>query len=333
MTLDRRTLALGGATWMAAAASAKASSKVLRTPDAAFEHLPDYGFVPAYTQLDDPQLGALRLHHLQTGPKRGPPIVLMHGQPTWSYLYRQVASGLAKAGHRVLAPDLVGFGRSDKPAERGAHTYAAHVAWMTRWMAAQKLRDATLVVHDWGGMIGLPILTAHPEWFSRLVVLNTSLPDGSDSLRPGYLEKYRAFRDLILNTPRLRPSLIVAAQTANRPPPEVLAAYDAPYPTDDLTAGPRMLTSLIPMAPDDPGAAQNRVARERLKTWRKPVLLAFSEDSDVIHPGQRALFQGLLAQAPIWRDTVIPASRHFLQEDQPAALVALIDQFVTSTGA
>lgn len=334
MIIDRRALAAGvGASWLASTAHATPRPQVLRTPDAAFAALPDYSFAPAYTDLKDERLGRLRVHHLEAGPRDGAPIILMHGQPTWSFLYRKVAAALAKSGRRVLAPDLVGFGRSDKPLDRGEHSYAAHVRWMTQWISAQDVRGATLVVHDWGGMIALPILAAHPELFGRLVVLNTSLPDGTDVLRPGYLEKYRAFRDLILTTPRLKPSLIVAAQTANRLPAEVLAAYDAPYPTDDLTAGPRMLTSLIPMSPTDPGAEQNRIARERLKAWRKPVMLAFSEDSDLIHPGQRALFQGLFAKAPVWKDTVIPASRHFLQEDQPAMLADLIDAFVASSGA
>jgi haloalkane dehalogenase len=314
---------------LAGRASARdVSERVLRTPDSAFIGLPEYDFRPNYISIDDREIGQLRMHFVDEGPRSGPPVVFLHGQPTWSFIFRRQIKALAAAGYRVLAPDLIGFGRSDKPRLAEDHTYQRHLTWVSAFFEALKLEAPTLVVHDWGGLLGLPIAAGSPEKFGALVVLNTSLPDGTDPMSPSYERGWDAWIALLKTTPRLELGRVVAAQTYVRPAPDVLAAYDAPFPDNALTSGPRMLSGLVPRRPGDPMADQNHIAREKLRQWQKPVLIAFSEDSDRVHPGQRALFDTLMPRPSIWRSVSVERSKHFLMEDASEPINRLLLDFL-----
>lgn len=304
------------------------SVRVLRTPDSAFIGLPEYDFRPNFIDIDGRELGRLRMHFVDEGPRSGPPVVFLHGQPTWSFIFRRQIKALAAEGYRVLAPDLIGFGRSDKPKLAEDHTYERHLMWVSAFFDALKLKEPTLAVHDWGGLLGLPIAANASEKFSALVVLNTSLPDGTDPMSPSYERAWDGWIALLKTTPRLELGRVVAAQTYVRPAPEILAAYDAPFPDNALTSGPRALSALVPRRPGDPMADQNHIAREKLRQWQKPVLIAFSEDSDRVHPGQRALFETLFPQSSIWRSVSVERSKHFLMEDASEPINRLLLDFL-----
>jgi haloalkane dehalogenase len=304
---------------------------VLRTPEARFAALEGYPFAPRHCTVGGTRYRPLRMHYVDEGPRRAAPVVLLHGQPSWSYLYRRMIPPLAAAGHRVIAPDLIGYGRSDKPAKREAYSYARHVEWLTRCLEAVDVRAATLVVHDWGGLLGFRIVAAQPGRFARLVVLNTSLNDGSEMETPRFKAGFDRWLEYLRTAPDIRFSEIVRAQTATELSPAVLAGYDAPFPSPELQAGPRAMSALIPRAAEDPQAQHNREIRAGMRGWRKPVLIAFSADADRLHPGQHALFSSLFAPEVIWRDVSVPDSKHFLQEDKGPELAALIDEFIDAT--
>lgn len=334
--LNRRTLLAASAVTIPGAipllagpaAARDVSRRVLRTPDSAFIGLPDYDFRPNFIDMDGGELGPLRMHFVDEGPRSGPPVVFLHGQPTWSFIFRRQIKALAAEGYRVLAPDLIGFGKSDKPRLAEDHTYERHLMWVSAFFEALDLNAPTLVVHDWGGLLGLPIAASAPEKFGALVVLNTSLPDGTDPMSPSYERGWDAWIALLKTTPRLELGRVVAAQTYLRPASDVLAAYDAPFPDNTLTSGPRALSALVPRRPGDPMADRNHIAREKLRQWRKPVLIAFSEDSDRVHPGQRALFDNLFPQSSIWRSVSVERSKHFLMEDASEAINRLLLEFL-----
>jgi haloalkane dehalogenase len=334
-TVSRRALlsALGvGAVGACATVNdAHATPRVLETPDAAFERLPDFAFAPHFATIRDDNLGRLRIHYTDEGPRNAPAIVLLHGQPSWSYLYRHQIAHLSRRGYRVIAVDLVGYGRSDKPSLVADHSYAGHVQWMTSFFQSLSLNKPNVVVHDWGGLIGLPILAENPDRFGRLVVLNTSLPDGSDPTTPEYDRAFDAWIRFLQTAPKIEPSRVIEAQTLKTLSAAEAAAYDAPYISNDLTAGPRAMSALVPRRPADPFAARNAQVRQQLKSWPNPVLIAFSADSNRLHPGQHALFSGLFKQQRIWRDVEVPGTQHFLLEDAPELISALIDDFIAET--
>jgi haloalkane dehalogenase len=313
------------------ATDSQSAARVLRTPDEAFANLADYRFQTHYVSIDDPRLGALRIHYVDEGPRTAPVIVMLHGQPSWSFLYRRQITALAARGYRVIAPDLVGYGRSDKPGSIDDHSYEGHVRWMTDFFAALDLDRPNLVLHDWGGLIGLPIVANNAARFGRLVVLNTSLPDGSDATTPEYDRAFDAWIRLLQTAPRIQPSRVIEAQTSVTLSPDILAGYDAPFPVNDLTSGPRALSALVPRRPGDAFAARNSEVRQRLRSWPNPVLIAFSADSARLHPGQHELFSGLFPTDRIWRDMTVEDTQHFLLEDAPQQLSALIGDFVAET--
>ena len=287
-----------------------AQTKVLRTPDDRFQNLPDYNFKPRYVEVEK----GLRMHYVEEGKKDKPTVILLHGQPSWSYLYRKMIPVLAKENH-VIAPDMIGYGRSDKLAAREDYSYAKHVEWMTKFFEKMKLKNATLVLHDWGGLIAFRIAAKHPEWFSRLVVLNTSLNTGIEyeKTTDRYKEGLKRWQDYLLNAKGIKFGPAVQANVARTLTPQELAAYDAPYPEDAYTQGARMMTFFIPMKPDDVGVAENIATEKILKQWKKPVFIAFSEDAERVHPAQHQRFRDLFAAAPIWADLSVPGSKHFLQ--------------------
>jgi len=328
---QRRSLlgaTLGVALWPCVA---RAAMEVETTQEDRFAALPDYPFAAHYTQVGE----GLRMHYLAEGPAEGRTVVLLHGQPTWSYLWRAIVPPLAAAGHRVLAPDLIGFGKSSKPTQRGDYSYALHVQWVRQWLDSQPLRDATLVVHDWGGLIGLRLLAERPNLFARLAVLDTSFNVGSewDSLPPAYRDGLQRWQRLLREQPGLRFSEVVRLHARRALSAAELAAYDAPFPDDRYNQGARAMSQLIPMRPDDPGAAENRAAEETLRRWSGDLLLAFSQGSERLHPGQRQRMREMFGRARLWADISLRGAGHFSPEDQPQALTALLLDFVAGRTA
>ena len=290
--------------------------EVLRTPDERFASLPGYDFPPNYVETG----GGLRIHYIDEGPSGGDVVLLLHGEPSWSYLYRTMVGPLADAGFRVVAPDLVGFGRSDKPAARADYTYERHVEWMrSALFDGLDLRGVTLVGQDWGGLIGLRLAAEHEDRFSRIVAANTGLPTGDQTLSDAFF----AWQQFSQQTPEFPVGAIVAGGCAEPPPPEVVAAYDAPFPDESFKEGARQFPVLVPSSPDDPAAPANRRAWEVLSRWEKPFLTAFS-DRDPITKGGERVFRERVPGATGQPHTTIEGGGHFLQEDKGPELAAAI---------
>jgi len=297
----------------------------VRTPDDRFVGLPDYDFEPHYVDIDDTEGGSLRVHYIDEGDPADPIVVLMHGEPSWCYLYRNVVGPLVDAGCRVIAPDLVGFGRSDKPTQQGDHTYARHVNWMTQVLIDHlNINDAVMFGQDWGGLIGLRVVAEAPDRFAALVVANTGLPTGHGRLSDAFLQWQTFARE----TASFPVGAIINGGCTSDLPAEVIPAYDAPFPDDAYTAGARVLPSLVPSSPDDPASADNIAAWEVLDRFERPVATAFS-DADPITAGGDAPFRSRIpgaAQAP---HITIAGAGHFLQEDRPGEVAAAILQVVS----
>jgi haloalkane dehalogenase len=300
---------------------------VLRTPDDRFAALPDFPYPPQHVEVDDGEGGRLRVAYLDEGSRGGEMVLLMHGEPSWSFLYRTMIPPLVSAGLRVIAPDLVGFGRSDKPGRREDYTYARHVDWMREALLdGVGLDGVTLVGQDWGGLIGLRLVAENPDRFARVVVANTGLPTGDHPMSEAFLAWQRYSQD----TAELRVGRIVAGGCRNPMPPDVAAAYDAPFPDDTYKAGARVLPMLVPTRPDDPAAEANRRAWAVLSAWDKPFLTAFS-DADPITGGGDRIFHTLVPGAAGREHVTLTGGGHFLQEDVGPQLAAVIAQFVATT--
>lgn len=300
--------------------------KTLRTPDERFQGLVDYSFAPNYTDVDDTEGGKLRVHHVDEGPREAAPVLMMHGEPSWSYLYRHMINGFVSKGHRAVAPDLVGFGRSDKPSQRTDYTYALHVMWMGGWLRAVNLRNITLVCQDWGGLIGLRLWAEMPERFARIVVANTALPTGDQPMGIAF-ENWRRFSQ---DVPVFPAGGILKGGTVSHLSDEVIAAYDAPFPDESYKAGARQFPMLVPASPDDPATAPNRKAWKVIQGLQTPVLTAFGAD-DQIMAGVDTVFQKLCPGAAGQPHVVLPKAGHFLQEDVGADLVSLTCDFIDRT--
>ncbi|MGR6916009.1 haloalkane dehalogenase [[Actinomadura] parvosata] len=297
--------------------------RILRTPGDRFADLPGFPYEPRYAEVGD----GLRMAYVEDGPEDGEPVVLLHGEPSWSFLYRHVMPELAAAGLRAIAVDLIGFGRSDKPADLADHTYARHVEWTRALLLdALGLTGMTVVGQDWGGLIGLRVAAEHPERVARIVAANTGLPTG-DIPMP---EVWHRFRDAVLKAPVLDIARLVQAGCRGELPEEVRAAYDAPFPDESYKAGPRAMPGLVPITPDDPAAPANRAAWQILTTLDRPVLVAFS-DGDPITGGMAPILRESLRGAAGLRHPVIKGAGHFLQEDAGPELGRQIALFVTST--
>jgi haloalkane dehalogenase len=292
--------------------------ETLRTPDERFAHLSGYPFAPHYTETT-----GVRIHYLDEGPRDAAPVLMLHGEPSWSYLYRKMIPIVVAAGHRVVAPDLVGFGRSDKPVHREDYTYQRHVDWMRHVLVALDLRGVTLVCQDWGGLIGLRLVAEHPERFARVVAANTFLPTGDVPAGPAFL----AWKQYSQTTPEFHVGGILRGGSATTLSPEIEAAYDAPFPDDRYKAGARQFPTLVPVTPDDPAAPANRKAWEVLSRWTKPFLTAFS-DQDPITKGGDRLFQERIPGAKGQPHTTIAGGGHFLQEDRGEELARLVVAFI-----
>jgi haloalkane dehalogenase len=297
---------------------------LVRTPDERFANLRDWPYEPVYTEVRQDDT-VLRVAHFDTGQRDAATTVLcMHGEPSWSYLYRKMIPVFTTAGHRVIAPDLVGFGRSDKPTSTSDYSYERHVSWMSQWLVANDLRNLTLVCQDWGGLIGLRLLAAFPERFDRLVVANTFLPVGD---RPPS-EAFMAWRKYSQETPTFNVGRIVEGGCARKPlPPEVVAAYDAPFPDDSFKAGARIFPTLVPISLDDPSSKANLAAWKVLERFDKPVLTAFG-DADPVTKGGDRRFQQRVPGTHGQPHTTITNAGHFLQEDAGEELARVVNDFI-----
>ncbi|MBD3647774.1 MAG: haloalkane dehalogenase [Pseudomonadales bacterium] len=327
--------------------------KTVRTPESQFENLEGYPFAPNYVVIDDGDGGRLRMHYVDEGD--GEIVLCLHGQPTWSYLYRKMIPILVDAGYRVIAPDLVGFGKSDKPADRADITYATHVGWMTRFVEALDLDDITLVCQDWGGLIGLRVVADQPQRFARVVTANTGLPDARDipddmagpmrelfdsipvlppremagklqenEMGAGFMYwiKYcDAYEDFVIS------DVVSLSALGGTLTDEQKRAYDAPFPSEEYKQAARQFPSLVPIFPDDPAIPDNRQAWKQLKTFGKPFLTAFS-DSDPVTRGAHNRFQKEVPGAKGQNHVTIKGAGHFLQEDDPEGLAGAVIDFI-----
>jgi haloalkane dehalogenase len=290
----------------------------VRAPDELLEGLPDFPFESRYRDVE-----GLRLAHLDEGD--GAPVVFVHGEPTWSFLWRHVLVPVRDAGFRCIAPDLAGFGRSDKPIELGWYSYDRHVAHTASLLEALDLRDATIVVHDWGGPIGLRLAVEHPERIARIAILDTGLFTGHQRMT----DAWNAFRDFVARTEDLPVGMLVRGACKNDPGDEVIAAYDAPFPSIDAKAGARAFPLLIPQTPDAPGAAAGARVLEALREDRRPALMLWGDSDPVLPLSVGESFAASIGQpAP----RVIENASHFLQEDQGPLIGRLIAEWLTQQG-
>ena len=301
---------------------------LLRTPDERFADLPDFPFAPHYVEVADPTDSAqtIRVHHLDEGPRDGSVVLLLHGEPSWCFLYRSMIPPLVAAGHRVIAPDLVGFGRSDKPASRTEHTYARHVEWWREALFDRlNLRDITVFAQDWGGLIGLRLVAEHPDRFTRVMVANTGLNTGDREPTDAFL----AWREFSQSIPEFPVGAIVDGGTTRALSLAEIAAYDAPYPDESFKEGPRAMPGLVPAYPDDPASADNRRAWASLERFDKPMRTAFSDRDPVSAGGERA-FQFKVPGAVGQPHVTIEGAAHFLQEDAGPRLAELLVAFAAA---
>ena len=298
--------------------------KILRTPDERFAELADYPFEPHYLLIRDVQDDVeLRVHYVDEGDPEAKPVLMLHGEPSWSFLYRKMIPLFVDAGHRALAPDLIGFGKSDKPSAREDYSYARHVEWMQAWLMALDLRDITLVCQDWGGLIGLRLVAAEPERFARVVTSNTFLPTGDEPVGEAF-EKWRSFSQRV---PDFSAGHIVDTATVTKLSDAVKAAYDAPFPSEEYKAGARQFPMLVPTRPDDPSSQANREAWEILKRFERPWLCAFGDNDPITASGAdtfRTLVPGCVGQP----HTTIAGAGHFIQEDKGEELARTVLAFM-----
>jgi haloalkane dehalogenase len=298
--------------------------QTLRTPDDRFDGVPDFPYAPRYCDISDGEGGELRVAWVEDGPKGADPVLMLHGEPSWSYLYRKMIPILVAAGHRVVCPDLVGFGRSDKPTRLEDHSYARHVEWMrTLAFDVLDLRNVTLVCQDWGGLIGLRLAAEHPERFARLVVANTGLPNGDQPMA----EIWWRFREAITTAPELNIGWFVQSGCSRQLSDEVRAGYDAPFPADEYCVAPRAMPGLVPTSPEDAAAAANKEAWTKLSVSPTPMLVAFS-DGDPITGPMAAIFQREMRGAQGIDHPTIRGAGHFLQEDAGEELANHIVEFL-----
>ncbi len=297
--------------------------KTVRTPDDRFEDLPDYNFEPHYAKVD-----GLRMHYLDEGPQDGETVLLLHGEPSWCYLYRHMIPPLTEAGLRVVAPDLIGFGRSDKPVSKSDYSYAGHVDWTREFIELLDLSGITLFCQDWGSLIGLRLAAENERRFARIALGNGGLPTGDQSM-PNAFMKWRAFA---LHSPYFPIGKIVQKGTTTNLRDEVVAAYDAPFPSRKFKAGARMFPALVPIRPDDPASEANRKAWAAFGRWEKPFLTAFSDRDPITRGGDR-VWQKHVPGARGQKHVTIEGAGHFLQEDKGEELAKILVEFIETDRA
>jgi haloalkane dehalogenase len=331
----------------------------LRTPDARFRDLPGWPYAPRYVNVADGEGGALRMHFVDEGPRSAAPILCLHGQPSWSYLYRKMIPVLVAAGHRVVAPDLVGFGRSDKPTLITDYSYARHVAWLHAFVGALDLREITLICQDWGGLVGLRVVADARERFARVITSNTGLPDATGipeaaapalralyaqlpvpqtmaDVAQGFLASAKGgapgfmyWQKHCAESPQFAPEAVMCAQCPKLKAEEV-AAYAAPFPDERYRAGARRFPTLVPIIPDDVAIPDNRRAWEALRRFTKPWLTAFT-DGDPVTAGLHTRFQQEIPGAQGQPHATIRGAGHFVQEDAGEELARIALDFIART--
>ena len=292
----------------------------LRTPEERFQNLPDFSFVPHYTEI-----GGLRVAYIDEGPKDGPVVLLMHGEPAWSFLYRKMIPILVQAGMRVLVPDQVGFGRSDKPTKRSDYTYENHVQWMSAWLESVDVQDITLFCQDWGSLIGLRMVAEMPERFARIALSNGGLPTGMEKI-PAAFHIWRAFA---MYSPWFPIGKIVRAGCAQGLDDSAVAAYDAPYPSSRYAVGARVFPTLVPIHPNDPARAANERAWDMYKTWTRPFITLFAT-RDPVTKGGETMWQKKVPGAAGQNHTKIRGAGHFVQEDKGPEVAQALVEFIRS---
>ncbi|MBT8089965.1 MAG: haloalkane dehalogenase [Gammaproteobacteria bacterium] len=292
--------------------------KTLRTPDSRFENLPDYDFQPHYLDVN-----GMRMHYVDEGPAEGDVVLLLHGEPSWSYLYRYMIPPLRDAGLRVIAPDLIGFGWSDKPTRKSDYSYAGHVAWMKQFIAALDLNDITLFCQDWGSLIGLRVAAENEQRFARIALGNGGMPTGDQEM-PRAFKIWRAFARF---SPWFPIGRIIQSGTITELSDDVIAAYDAPFPSSKYKAGARAFPMLVPSTPDDPASEANRTAWRVFGEWQKPFLTTFS-NRDPITRGGETRWQETVPGAKNRKHVKIRNAGHFLQEDKGPELAEILIKFV-----
>jgi haloalkane dehalogenase len=300
--------------------------KILRTPDERFAELKDFPYEPKYAEIQDGEGGTLRIHYVDGGSRTADPILLMHGNPSWCYLYRKMIPILVNAGHRVVAPDLVGFGRSDKPSEYTDYTYQRHVDWMLQWLEQVNLNRITLFCQDWGGLIGLRMVAADPDRYARVVASNTSLPTGNETLPQPFLDWQKFSREV----ENYDLGIIIAMGGVTPLPEAVIAAYNAPFPDETYKAGARIFASLVPHTPEHPSFVANRNAWKTLQKFEKPFLTAFS-DSDPMTKGADIPMRKKIPGAAGQPHTTMTGGGHFVQEDRGEDLARVVADFIKQT--
>ncbi len=300
--------------------------KALRTPDERFENLPGYSFSPHYVDVPDGDGGALRMHYIDEGPRDGKIVLLLHGEPSWSYLYRKMIPGVVAAGYRVIAPDLIGFGRSDKPSEQSDYTFQRHMDWLTSFLKQLDLKDITYFGQDWGAVLGLRLAAENEDRYARIVIGNGGLPTGDRPANDAFM-RWQKFSQ---TSPKFFIGQLIQSSTVTTLADDVVAAYDAPFPDDSYKAGARIFPTLVPTTPDDPAAPANRKAWEVLQRWEKPFLTAFSDSDPITKGGERAL-QSLIPGAKGQPHITIEGGGHFLQEDKGEQLAEIVVDFIKRT--
>ncbi len=300
------------------------SPGIYRTPDERFKNLPGFDFAPHYEAVN-----GYRMHYLDEGD--GEVVLMLHGEPTWSYLYRKMVPPIVEAGYRTIVPDLIGFGRSDKPAEVSTHSYAFHVENISAFVAAKSLSNITLVCQDWGSLIGLRVAAENPQCFARIVLANGGLPTGDDGASEAFM-KWRAAAEKMQAAGFMPIGKLISRDPANPDSEpkfgeEIIAANDAPFPNGKYMAGPLAMPLLVPISPENPAAVANRAAWDVLKQWQKPFLTAFS-DGDPITAGGEKVFQKLVPGARSQAHVTISGGYHFLQEDKGAEFAAEVIKFM-----
>ena len=300
--------------------------EIIRTPDSQFENLKDYQFEDNYQEINDQEGGSLRVHYLDEGPADADPVLLLHGEPSWSYLYRHMIPILVEAGHRVIVPDLVGFGKSDKPTRMEDYTYARHVLWMQELLfETLNLQNMTFFGQDWGGLIGLRLVGSDQGRFSRVVIGNTGLPTGEGQLTKAFMD----WQKYSQTSPEFPIGDLINMAMLRELQSDEKKAYYAPFPSDEYTAGARIFPSLVPTSNDNPASQDNKRAWKVLKEFTKPFLTAFSDSDPVSAGGEKAFIRdvpGAQGQPHI----IIEGAGHFLQEDKPNELAQIINTFIAS---
>ncbi len=295
--------------------------KALRTPDDRFENLPGYDFEPHYLEIDE-----LRMHYVDEGPRDGNVVLLLHGEPSWSYLYRHMIPPLCDAGLRVIAPDLIGFGKSDKPVEKSDYSYAGHVAWMKSFIEVLELQEITLFCQDWGSLIGLRVAAENEQRFARIALGNGGMPTGDQEMP----KAFKAWQKFARFSPWFPIGKLIQKATTTELSDAIVAAYDAPFPSAKYKAAARAFPLLVPTTPEDPASEANRAAWRVFKKWTKPFLTTFSNRDPITRGGEK-----------VWQETV-PGARgmdhvrilnggHFLQEDKGPELAEVLIRFVRET--